>query len=225
MKHLLAKTLGGFLALCIIMALAIFLPAGTINFWQGWLYLAEFLISAGLITFWLWKNDPQLLEKRVKAGPAAEKEPSQKIIQSFTGLGFLALLIIPGISFRFHRALVPVPVSLFGEILVVFGFFTVFLVFRQNSFTSATIEIAKDQKVISAGLYSLVRHPMYAGSFWLLLGTPLALGSYWGLLAIVFMGPFLIWRLLDEEKFLLKNLQGYREYCRKVRYRLIPFLW
>jgi protein-S-isoprenylcysteine O-methyltransferase Ste14 len=119
----------------------------------------------------------------------------------------------------------PPYVALAGDVLVVLGFLVVFFVFKENPFTSATIELAPDQQVISTGPYALVRHPMYAGALVMLLGMPLALGSWWGLLVIVAMMPALLWRLFDEEKFLSRNLPGYVEYQTKVRYRLIPLVW
>jgi len=105
---------------------------------------------------------------------------------------------------------------------VIAGFYVVFIVYKENTFASATIEIAKDQKVVSTGPYAIVRHPMYAGGLSLMIGTPLALGSYWGLLAFAAMSPFLVWRIFDEERFLARNLPGYTEYREKVRWRLIP---
>jgi protein-S-isoprenylcysteine O-methyltransferase Ste14 len=112
-----------------------------------------------------------------------------------------------------------------GDVLVATGFYLISLVYRENTFTSATIEVADNQKVISSGPYALVRHPMYASASLYLLGTPLALGSYWGLVPIAVIMPFLIWRLLDEERFLARNLPGYTEYQKRVRYRLVPFVW
>ena len=112
-----------------------------------------------------------------------------------------------------------------GDVLVAIGFCFIFRVYRENTFTSATIEVAEDQTVISTGPYAIVRHPMYASASLYLLGTPLALGSYWGLVPIAAMMPFLIWRLLDEERFLAKNLPGYTEYQKRVRHRLVPFVW
>jgi protein-S-isoprenylcysteine O-methyltransferase Ste14 len=114
---------------------------------------------------------------------------------------------------------------LVGDLLVVLGFLAAFFVFRANTFTSATIELAPKQKVISTGPYALIRHPMYAGGLVLLAGIPLALGSWWGWLIVAAMVPALIWRLIDEEKFLARNLAGYREYQQKVRYRLVPGVW
>jgi protein-S-isoprenylcysteine O-methyltransferase Ste14 len=112
-----------------------------------------------------------------------------------------------------------------GDILTAVGFYLIFHVFRVNTFTSASIQLAPDQYVISTGPYAIVRHPMYASSSLYLVGTPLALGSYWGLIPIAGMMPFLIWRLLDEERFLATNLPGYTEYQKRVRHRLVPFMW
>jgi protein-S-isoprenylcysteine O-methyltransferase Ste14 len=144
---------------------------------------------------------------------------------SLTSLGFIGLLVIPALDRRFGWSHMPPWVALAGDVLVGLGFLGVFFVFRENSFTSATIELAPDQKVISTGPYALVRHPMYAAALVMLLGIPIALGSMWGVLVIVAIMPALIWRLLDEEKFLAKNLPGYREYQTTVRYRLIPGVW
>src|SRR5580700_11342703 len=119
----------------------------------------------------------------------------------------------------------PPYVALAGDVLVVLGFLVVFFVFKENPFTSATIELAPDQQVISTGPYALVRHPMYAGALVMLVGIPISPGSWWGLLALAAMLPVLIWRLLDEEHFLTRNLPGYAEYMKRVQYRLIPLVW
>jgi protein-S-isoprenylcysteine O-methyltransferase Ste14 len=211
--------------LALIMALVLFGAAGTVFYWQAWAYLAAFFAPAIIVTLHLVENDPALLERRLSAGPTAEKEMAQKIIMSVAMIGFIALLVVPALDRRFHWSGVPVNLVLLGDLLVVLGFYFVFLVYQENSFTSATIEVATGQKVISTGPYALIRHPMYAGSLPLLAGTPLALGSYWGLLAFAAMMPALIWRLLDEERFLSKHLPGYEEYCAKVRCRLIPGVW
>jgi protein-S-isoprenylcysteine O-methyltransferase Ste14 len=157
MSNLYAKTLLSLVALAVVMGLLLFVPAGTIQYWQAWVYLTI-----------------------------------------FTG----------------HRCL---PLSI--------GFYLIFLVYKENTYTSATIEVAENQKVVSTGPYALVRHPMYASVLLYHIGTPLELGSYWGLLALVFMVPFLMWRLVDEEKFLAKNLPGHMEYQKKVQHRLVPYVW
>lgn len=184
-----------------------------------------FVTSSALITIYLWKKDPKLLERRVNAGPSAEKETKQKRIQVFASLAFIALMIVPSLDHRFSWSNVPVLVVIGGDILAALGFFIVFLVFKENTFTAATIEIAPDQTVISTGPYAVVRHPMYAGALIMLFGTPLALGSWWALLLFILMTFVIIWRLLDEERFLAKSLPGYNEYCKKVPYRLIPSIW
>jgi protein-S-isoprenylcysteine O-methyltransferase Ste14 len=171
------------------------------------------------------KNDPVLLKRRLSAGPTAEKEKSQKIIMLLASIGFIAALVVPGLDHRFLWSSVPFYTVIAGDALAALCFLITFLVYKENTFTSATIEIAEYQKVISTGPYAIVRHPMYAGGTLLFIGTPLALGSYWGLLGFVAVLPAFIWRLLDEERFLSKNLPGYTEYCTKVRWRLIPGLF
>jgi protein-S-isoprenylcysteine O-methyltransferase Ste14 len=213
------------LFLLLVMAALLFLPAWTIHYWQAWVFLAVFGTSALAITAYLMKKDPNLLERRVYAGPTAEKEMVQKILQFIASIGFAAILVVSGLDHHFAWSHVPLYVSLSGDALVAIGFLLIFFVYKENTFASATIEVYPKQKVISTGLYALVRHPMYMGALFLLVGIPLSLGSWWGLFVIVLMMPALIWRLLDEEKFLAKNLQGYAEYKNKVRHRLIPFIW
>jgi protein-S-isoprenylcysteine O-methyltransferase Ste14 len=225
MNNLASKTILGFVQLIVMLGLFLFVPAWTFDFWQAWLYLFAFAMSSAFITIYLWKKDPKLLERRVIAGPSAEKEKSQKLIQVFASLAFIGLMIFPSLDHRFSRSDVPVFVVIVGDALVALGFFMVFLVFKENTFTAATIEVAPDQKVISTGPYAIVRHPMYAGALIMLWGTPIALGSWWALLMDIPMTFVIVWRLLDEEKFLTKNLPGYNEYCQNVRYRLIPSLW
>ena len=207
------------------MAACLFIPVWTLRYWQAWVLLTVFFVSGGLTTLYLWRHDRKLLERRASGGPTAEKEKSQQLIQLIAGLGFVGLLIVPALDHRFMWSHVPTIVNILGDALILFGEFAIFIVFKQNTFASATIELAPEQHVISTGLYGIVRHPMYAGAFFLLVGIPLALGSWWGLLVIVAMMPALIWRLIDEEKFLVKNLPGYAEYRTRVRYRLIPFVW
>lgn len=219
------KTLVGFVELIAILGICLFVPAWSLNFWQAWVYSIIFYSSAALITIYLWKKDPKLLERRVEAGPRAEKEKTQKLIQVFASILFCAILIIPSFDHRFGWSNVPPYIVIAGDILVALGFFLIFLVLRENTFAAATIKVSADQKVITTGPYSIVRHPMYSSALIMLLGTPLALGSWWGLLILIPFTLILILRLLDEEKFLSENLPGYNEYRQKVRYRLIPLLW
>jgi protein-S-isoprenylcysteine O-methyltransferase Ste14 len=219
------RAFGGLLVLVLAIAALLFIPAGTLDYWQAWTFLGVYSTASLAITLYLMKNDPKLLERRMRGGPAAEKEPTQKIIMLFASAGFIGLLIIPALDNRFGWSHMPPAVALVGDGLLALGWLAIFFVFKENSFTSATIELAPDQKVISTGPYARVRHPMYAGGLVMLAGIPIALGSWWGLLALVATMPALVWRLLHEEKFLARNLPGYVEYQEKVRYRLIPHAW
>jgi protein-S-isoprenylcysteine O-methyltransferase Ste14 len=219
------RAFGGLLVLVFAMAALLFIPAGTLDYWQAWTFLGMYFTVSLAITLYLMKNDPKLLERRMRGGPAAEKEPTQKVIMVFASVGFIGLLIVPALDHRFGWTQMPPAVALMGDGLLALGWLAIFFVFKENSFTSATIELVPDQKVISTGPYALVRHPMYAGALVMLAGIPIALGSWWGLLVLVATMPALIWRLLDEEKFLARNLPGYVEYQEKVRYRLIPHVW
>ena len=224
-RNLNVKALGGILCVLLVMAALLFLPAWTIDYWQAWTFLSEFGVFALGITLYLMKKDPELLQRRVCAGPMAEKETSQRIIQTITSAGFDAMLVVPALDHRFVWSPVPPTASLAGDALVAFGFVIVFHVFKENSFASGIVEVAPEQRVISTGLYALVRHPMYLGGASWLIGMALALGSWFGLLIFLLIVPALIWRIVDEERLLSRDLPGYAEYCHKVRYRLVPFVW
>ena len=207
------------------LAALLFIPAWTLAYWQAWLFMAVFVCASGALTVYLAIHDPKLLERRMNVGPRAEKEPAQKIIMVLATLGFIAMLVFPALDYRFGWSPVPASVSVLGDALIALGFLFTFFVFKQNSYGASTIQIAEGQTVISTGPYAFVRHPMYAAALVMLLGIPLALGSWWGLFALLLVLPVLIWRLLDEERFLRRNLPGYPEYQAKVRYRLLPFVW
>ena len=207
------------------MAALLFIPAGTFGYWQAWLFMAVFVGASATITVYLAIRDPKLLERRMNVGPTAETEPTQKILMFFAMTGFIALFVFPAFDHRFGWSPVPSYVSLAGDALIAFGFLLIFIVIKVNAYAASTIQIAEGQKVISTGPYSLVRHPMYAGALPLLIGVPLALGAWRGLFVLILFIPALIWRLLDEDKFLQKNLPGYTDYCQEVHYRLVPFIW
>jgi protein-S-isoprenylcysteine O-methyltransferase Ste14 len=225
MNALNVRALAGLLQLLVIMAVLIFVPAGTLDYPRAWIFLAVFFTPVLAITIYLMKNDPKLLERRISAGPGAEKEKGQKIIQFLAMIDFIAVMLVPAFDHRFAWSAVPSGLVLAGDILVALGFLIVFLVFKENTFTSAIIELSTEQKVITTGPYALVRHPMYIGALIMLVGVPLALGSWWGLLTVVPMTLVIVWRLLGEENFLAMNLAGYSEYQNAVRYRLLPFVW
>jgi len=225
MSSLAAKALLSVLLLAVVMGVILFVTAGTTQYWQAWVYLIIFTITSLLTTIYLIRNDPELLKRRMRGGPTAEKRATQRVIMFLTSLAFIGLLVVPALDRRFGWSTVPLLVFIAGDVLVAIGFYFIFLVYRENTYTSATIEVAANQKVIQSGPYTLVRHPMYASALLYLLGTPLALGSYWGLLPFVAVIPLLIWRLIDEEKLLTKELEGYRKYQQQVRYRLVPRVW
>jgi protein-S-isoprenylcysteine O-methyltransferase Ste14 len=222
------RALLGLLSLVVVLGLATFLPAGTLRFPEAWAFLAVFAGASLAITLYLVRHDPALLARRTQAGPVAEKEPIQKVIQSVASVLFLATLIVPSLDRRFGWTHSPVPivaVAVGGDLLVAVGFWVVFRVFRENTFTSGVIEVAAEQRVIDTGPYAIVRHPMYAGALVLIAGIPLALGSLAGLLTFLPFTAAIVWRLLDEERFLRARLTGYAEYCKKTRSRLVPKVW
>jgi protein-S-isoprenylcysteine O-methyltransferase Ste14 len=161
----------------------------------------------------------------MSAGPAAEKEPTQKIIMVVALLSLAAMPVVSAVDCRMHWSHVPPPVVILGDILIVIAYVGFFFVFRANTYGAATIQIAEGQRVISTGPYAVVRHPMYSWALVMLLGIPLALGSWWGLMMLVPALAGIVWRLLDEERFLAKNLSGYGDYMSKIRYRLVPVVW
>lgn len=222
MENTIRKAWGGLVFIVIVLGFLLFLPAGTFFYWQAWIYLVVLALSIVGITIYLIIKDPALLKRRISVGANAEKEKSQKIIQFIGQFAFISCYIISSLDHRFGWSTVSFPLVIFSDIMVLLGFYIVFLVFKQNTFTSAVIEVAEEQKVISTGPYALVRHPMYSGTLLVLFATPIALGSYWGLLAFIPITYIIIWRLREEEKFLAKNLHGYTEYCNEVHWRLVP---
>lgn len=209
-------------AVALVMGALIFAAAGNFRFWQAWAFLAVFFGASALLTQYLIMNDLALLERRIRGGPTEETEPAQQLIMVFMSLGFVALIVVPGLDHRFGWSQAPAIVALAGDALVAVGFYVIYLVFKANSFASSTIGVVEGQTLVSTGPYAVLRHPMYAGALVYLFATPLALGSYWGLAALALMAPILIWRLVDEERVLEQRLPGYSDYKRKVRYRLAP---
>ena len=209
----------------IVVAVLIFLPAWSLRYWQGWLFWMVFSVLVLWITLYFLRHDPHLIEGRMNAGPGAEQQRNQKIIQAIAGTLAIALIVGPALDYHFHGASVPTAIVLMANVLMVLGFVIVFLVFKENSFAASTIKVDAEQRVISSGPYRLVRHPMYAGASIALIATPLALGSWWGVPAGLALIAVIVARLLDEERYLSSSLPGYADYCRKVKYRLIPSLW
>jgi protein-S-isoprenylcysteine O-methyltransferase Ste14 len=225
MKDLYARTTRAGVRGFVVLAGLIFLTAGTFRYWQGWSFLATFAVCSTALTVYMALYDEKLLERRLRGGPRAETETSQKIIMVLVLLGFAALMVVPVLDHRFGWSPVPPYVSVIGDALIALGYLFIFFVLRENSYAASTIQIADDQRVISTGPYAVVRHPMYAAALLLVIGMPLALDSWYGLLGILVLLPVLTWRLLDEERFLTRNLKGYAEYTSNVRWRLIPGLF
>jgi protein-S-isoprenylcysteine O-methyltransferase Ste14 len=225
MKELHRKAILGTMQTLVTLLAAVFLPVWTLKYWQGWLCLAMFFIPATVISIWLARNDPALLERRVKAGPAAEKEFGQKVVQSIAAIAFLADFVVPAFDHRFGWSHVPVAGVLAGDLMMLAGLAITFTVAKVNTYASSIIEVAEEQKVISTGPYARVRHPLYSGALILLFGIPLALGSRWGMLVNLPLTAAIVWRLLDEERFLVRELPGYAQYCEKVKQRLVPHVW
>jgi protein-S-isoprenylcysteine O-methyltransferase Ste14 len=221
-KTLIRKIIVLIISIPVILALFILVPAGTVNFWQVYAYFAVILIPMFFILLYFLKNNPLFLERRLRT---KEKEKPQKVIQIVFTFFFVLGFIIPGLDKRFGWSEVPVLVVVIFDVIVLLGYILIFLVFMQNSYASRVVEVEKNQKVISTGLYGIVRHPMYIGVLIMYIPTPIALGSFWGVIPMLAIPIALVLRILNEEKVLSNELPGYLEYCQKTRFRLIPFIW
>jgi protein-S-isoprenylcysteine O-methyltransferase Ste14 len=206
----------------IILFLLLFIPAGSLAFLEGWICYVIFIGSSLFITTYFYRRSPELIERRMRRKEGLRE---QKVIQIINTILFIAGFVIAGLDHRFNWSRVPLNIALLGDVMVLCGYLIVFLVLTQNAYASAIIEVEKDQRVVSTGLYAIIRHPMYFGAMIMILFTPVALGSLWALIPFAIMPCTIILRLLNEEKLLLKELAGYEEYCKKVRYRLIPYVW
>src|SRR5215467_2012639 len=216
--------LANLVTLAILLA-CLFAPAGTWNYWQAWAFVAVFGVSSQALGIYFLIHDRKLVERRMKIGPAAEQRPAQKIISALFLLGFVGFVVLPAFDHRFGWSPVAPVLSIFANAIIVLSFVLFFLVMKSNSYAASTIQVEEEQTVVSTGPYAYVRHPMYSGALLLVAAMPLALGSWLSVLLIVPFIPVLVWRILDEEDFLRKNLPGYAEYMRRVRYRLIPRVW
>ncbi|HEV3411010.1 MAG TPA: isoprenylcysteine carboxylmethyltransferase family protein [Puia sp.] len=224
-SELVIKSLAGMLFLMICMGAAIFLPFGSLAYPLAWVYLIIFFTGALLITVYLFVFDKHLLQSRLAAGPLAEPTASQKLIQAAASLAFIGIYLISALDHKYLWSTVPQPICFLSDALCLLAFVFLFFVFKQNTFLSAKIEVQDQQRVITTGLYAVVRHPMYTGALILMLFTPLALGSFWGLIPSLILVIIIGVRAVDEEHQLSAGLVGYKEYCSKVKYRLIPFIF
>jgi len=223
--RLLLQAFAGLAFLLGVLATALFAAAGTFDYWQAWVFLGVFALAVTAITLDLARRDRALLARRVKAGPLAEPTLPQKLVQAAASLAFIGIFVVGGLERRNAWSRVPSVVTLAGDAVVAVGLYIVFKVFRENTFTSAVIEVAAEQRVVTTGPYAVVRHPMYSGALLMLLGVPPALGSVWGFLAVAVLVAVIIVRLLGEEAELAARLPGYRGYQAQVKRRLIPHVW
>ena len=208
-----------------ILLACLFIPAGTLSYWQAWVFLAVFAVSSQALGIYFLAHDRKLIERRMKIGPVAEQRPVQKIISALFMLGFVGFLVLPAFDHRFGWSPVAPVLSILANAIIVLSFVLFFLVMQSNSYAASTIQVEEGQPVVSTGPYAYVRHPMYSGALLLLAAMPLALGSWLSVLLLVPFFPVLAWRILDEEDFLRKNLPGYAEYMQRVQYRLVPQVW
>ncbi|TAM70985.1 isoprenylcysteine carboxylmethyltransferase family protein [Mycobacterium sp.] len=205
--------------------LILLLPAGTLHYWQAWVFIAVFTVATVVPTVYLGRANPAALQRRMRAGPRAEPRTAQKFIITGSLLGLFATMVFSALDHRFGWSSVPAWLSLLGDLLVAAGLGIAMLVIVQNSYAAATVTVEAGQSLVSSGLYQMVRHPMYVGNVIMMIGIPLALGSYWGLFFVIPGAVMLALRIFDEEELLMHKLPGYREYAERVRYRLVPYIW
>jgi len=203
----------------------LFVPAGTLHYWQAWVFLAVFTIASLYSAVYLFRKNPAVVERRMRAGPKAETRPVQKVVTSAISIVFIAVLVFSALDHRFGWSPVPPAVSLIGDALVAIGLGIAIFTVNQNSYAAANIAVEETQTVTSTGLYGIVRHPMYMGGLIMFAGIPLALDSCWGLAVLVPVVIAVVVRIADEEKLLNQELAGYREYASKVHHRLVPYVW
>lgn len=219
-KGLLSASLG-----LIAFGLLLFVPAGTLHYWQAWVFLAVFAASTWIPSVYLMRTNPAALQRRMRFGPLAETRPLQRIVIAVIFVCFPAMFVVSVIDHRLGWSAVPTPVCLLGDALVAIGLVLAMLVVIQNGYAAANVTVETGQTLVSTGLYGLVRHPMYTGNVILMVGVPLALGSYWGLVFVLPGLIVLVLRIRDEEQLLTQELSGYRDYTARVRYRLLPYVW
>ncbi|HET9890652.1 MAG TPA: isoprenylcysteine carboxylmethyltransferase family protein [Mycobacterium sp.] len=205
--------------------LVLFGPAGTLRYWQAWVFLGVFTAATILPTIYLIRTNPAALQRRMRGGPGAEPRAAQKVIITVLMLDLFAMMAFSALDHRMGWSTVPVWVVLLGDVLVAVGLGLAMLVVIQNGYAASTIRVESGQQLASSGVYKFVRHPMYVGSVIMMVGMPLALGSYWGLVFVIPAVLVLVLRILDEETLLTRELPGYREYAQRVRYRLVPDVW
>ncbi|MCV7255839.1 isoprenylcysteine carboxylmethyltransferase family protein [Mycobacterium hackensackense] len=224
MKVLWQALVSGFFGL-VFFGVLLFVPAGTLNYWQAWVFIAVFMATTLVPNVYLAVKNPATLARRMRGGPTAETRPVQKVIITATFASVVVMTVVSALDHRFGWSHVPTAVVILGNVLVVVGLVLAQAVVLQNNFAGASIRVEEAQPLVSTGLYGAVRHPMYSGALIMMFGTPLALDSYWGVLVTALAVPILVVRILDEESLLRTELAGYPAYMDAVRYRLVPYVW
>ena len=222
MKSLFGQAMGKYLFGVVLVGALLFLPAGTFDYWQGWLLMGVLFIPMFLAGLVMLKKNPDLLRRRLQA---KEEEGEQKTVILLSGLMFLAAFVVAGLCRRFDRFLLPSWASWAAALLFLLAYALYGEVLRENEYLSRTIRVQEGQKVVDTGLYGIVRHPMYAATLLLFLAMPLILGSVFSFLILLAYPLIIAKRIRNEEQVLERELEGYREYMEKVRFRLIPGVW
>jgi protein-S-isoprenylcysteine O-methyltransferase Ste14 len=217
-KLALIRLVGGVIAI----AAMFFLPAGTFRYWQAWVYMLILLVPLVIFATYLLLRNPALLERRMRT---REMEPEQRKIIALSSTVLLAAFIVPGLDRRFGWSSVPTWLVLVSDAIVLLSYLLFILVLRENEYAGRTVEVEQRQRVITTGPYSLVRHPMYLAVLQMNGFSPLALGSAWAMIVVAILPIVLVARIVNEEKVLLRDLDGYADYCKAVRYRLVPGIW
>lgn len=211
-----------FISGALLLAALIFIPAGSLSYFGGWLFMGVLFIPMFIMGIVMMINSPELLEKRLNA---KEEQSEQKTVLLLSGIMFLAAFIVAGLNYRFGWIVLPVWVNICAAVVFLLGYALYAEVLRENVYLSRTVEVQENQKVIDTGLYGVVRHPMYMSTLILFLALPLVLGSVLSMCIMLFYIPIIIMRIKNEEQVLKDGLEGYEEYMKKVKYRIIPFIW
>ncbi len=219
---LLINALVKFLCGLLLVSALIFLPAGTFAYLGGWLFTALLFIPIFIMGAVMLVKSPELLQRRLDS---KEKETTQKGVVALSGLMFLGGFVLAGLDFRFGWSAVPTWAVTVASVILLASYALYAEVTRENTYLSRTVKVEKGQRVVDTGLYGIVRHPMYAVTIWLFLSIPIILGSWYSLICFASYPIIMVIRIINEEKILIRELPGYEEYKKKVKYRLIPFIW
>lgn len=221
-RQLLVKALRAYTSGVLLVGLTLFVPAGTTAWWQAWTFMGVIFVPMTVLFAWLLARDPVLLERRLKT---RETRAPQSFVSKLGGLSYLATFVLAGLDRRFGWSLVPMVVVIAADVIVLAGYLHYARVLLENSFASRVVEVTQGQRVITTGPYAIVRHPMYATTLAMFLPSPVALGSWWAVIPALLFLPAIVVRILDEERLMLQELDGYAEYARRTRYRLVPGVW